>query len=340
MVLVSKSRRARYSGRLASRIAASGKRCSSRRSSPATASSRRCSSIVTPAGVGNSGKWFWPSEIVRLQRCAMATEFASASGRSANFAAMSAVVAKYCSRRESSRAARVGEYRPFGDAHARLVRAKILARQKLRRMRGDDRQGQLARERDGSGDQRVVVGMTGTLHLEVIALRKPRRPFAGRARRGRGIALQQRVADVAVARAGKRDQAVGPFGEPFAPQLGMPAVLVGAVGARQPRAEFQVAVAGGRQKDGAKRTIALRVVRDPHVAADDGLQARAARRLVELDEAERVGQVGKSQRGHPVAHRRGHRVVDPDRAVDDRVFAVQPQVDEGRNGHFGGVLDW
>jgi len=117
-------------------------------------------------------------------------------------------------------------------------------------------------------------------------------------------------------------------------------MLVGTIGPRQPGAQFEVAVAGGRQKDGAKRTIAFRVVRDPHVAAGDRLQAGAARRLVELDEAERVRQIGKSERGHPVAHRRGHRVVDPDRAVDDRVFAVQAQVDEGRNGHFGDVLDW
>ena len=204
----------------------------------------------------------------------MATEFASASGRSANFAAMSAVVAKYCCG-VNRRVRRASDSIDPSAMHTRASCARKSSR--ARNCVGcvaTTGKRELARERDGSGDQRVVVGMTGTLHLEVIALRKPRRPFARRARRGRGIALQQRVADVAVARAGKRDQAVGPVGEPFAPQLGMPAVLVGAVGARQPRAEFQVAVAGGRQKDGAKRTIALRVVRDPHVAADDGLQAR------------------------------------------------------------------
>ena len=42
--------------------------------------------------------------------------------------------------------------------------------------------------------------------------------------------------------------------------------------------------------------------------------------------------------GMPSARRRRHRLVDPDRAVDDRVFAVQAQVDEGRGRHHvGGV---
>ena len=77
--------------------AASGYSIASRRSSPATASWRRWSSRVTEGGVGKSGRKFLPSGMVRLQRCAMATELARASGWSAKAAAISACVLKYCS---------------------------------------------------------------------------------------------------------------------------------------------------------------------------------------------------------------------------------------------------
>ena len=82
------------------------------------------------------------------------------------------------------------------------MRAEILAREKLDRMRRDDRQRQFAGERDGGGDQRVVIGVPGALHFEVIALWKPGRPLARRARRADGIALQQRAWPTSLARAG------------------------------------------------------------------------------------------------------------------------------------------
>ena len=54
----------------------------------------------------------------------------------------------------------------------------------------------------------------------------------------------------------------------------------------------------------------------------------AARRLVELDHAEHVAEIGERQRGHAVGGRRCDRVVDAHHAVDDRVLAVQAQMDE------------
>ena len=150
---------------------------------------------------------------------------------------------------------------------------------------------ELARERDGGGDERVVVGTARALHFEVVAMREPRRP---RARRALGapsaLPCSNARADVAVAAAGQRDQAVGAFVEPFAAKLGAPAMLVGAIRARQPVAQPQITAAVGREQDRAKRRVALAVVRDPDVAAGDGLDAGGARGAVELDEPERVGQ--------------------------------------------------
>ena len=61
-----------------------------------------------------------------------------------------------------------------------------------------------------------------------------------------------------------------------------------------------------------------------------GLMPRA-RRLVELDHAEDVRQVGERQRRHVVGEGGADRVVDAHHAVDDRILAVQAQVDEADN---------
>ena len=104
-------------------------------------------------------------------------------------------------------------------------------------MRRDDRQRELRRERDRRRDERVVVGVPGALHLEIVAAGKERRPLARGLGRAAAVALQQRLADVAVARAGQRDQAVGALGEPVAPDFGAAAILVVAIGAGQPVGE-------------------------------------------------------------------------------------------------------
>ena len=181
--------------------------------------------------------------------------------------------------RERPRPARVGEDIAAGNADARLVRAKIVAPQELHRMRGDDRQRELGREPHGRGHQRVVVGATRALHFEVVAPRKETRPRARGLRRAAGVALQERAADLAVARARKRDQPVGAFLQPVALQFRAAAMLIGPVRARQPFGEPQVSGARLREQQRAERLIALGLVRQPDVAPDDGLDAgaRAAR---------------------------------------------------------------
>ncbi len=134
---------------------------------------------------------------------------------------------------------------------------------------------------------------------------------------------------IAVARPRQRDQPFRALVEPLAPQLRAAAIRVASVGPRQPVDEAQVARSGLYEEQRAERLVALGIVREPDVAAEDRLDARAARRLVELDEAERIGEIGDRQRGHRVGHRRTDRLVDAHRAVGDRELAVQAQVDKG-----------
>ena len=144
------------------------------------------------------------------------------------------------------------------------------------------------------------------------------------------IALAETVADIAVAEARKRDQTRRAFGKPLAPEFRSAAMLVGSIRARQPLGELEIALARLTQQQQAMRRVTLGLVRDPDVAADDRLDTGLARRGVELDQAEHVGQVGERNGGHLVGDRGRDRVVDAHHAVNDGVFAVQAQMHEAR----------
>ena len=195
-------------------------------------------------------------------------------------------------------------------------------------MRRDDGQIEFGGEANGGRGQRIVVGVARALHFEVVALGK--KPGPGR--RGLGRPLRVALAEASpTSPPRKPESAIRPlraFGEPFALHLRAAAILVAAIRAGQPVGELEIAVARLAEQQQAIRGVALGVVRDPHVASDDRLDAGLARGSVELDHAEDVGQVGERQRRHPVGRRRGHRGVDAHHAVDDRIFAVQAQMNE------------
>ena len=241
--------------------------------------------------------------------------------------------------REALRPARIGEHVPLRDAHAGLVGPEVVGAQELDRVRRDDRQPDLRGERDGRVDQRFLVRVTGSLHLEIAAAREAPLPgLRGRLRDHR-VALQQRLADVAVARPGEHDQAFGTLVEPRRIDLGASAVLVAQVRAREPVAELEVAPPVGGQQQRAERRVTLGRVRGPDVAARDRLHPRVARGRVELHQPEEVGEIGERERRHPVVRRRAHGVVDAHGTVDDGELAVQPQVDERGGGHGSGGDD-
>ena len=239
---------------------------------------------------------------------------------------------------ETLRAPLVGKDVTFGDAHPRLVRAEVVGRKKLHRVRRHHRQLQLGRKPhcllhaildcDGRGAGRAI---GQPLQLEVVTLREQCVPAAGKGTRLRPVAGDERLPHVAEVRTRKRDEPFGAdFGEPTARNFGASPILVAAIGPAQEIAQAQIAFARLAQKQQTVGLVAITIVGDPDVAAGQGLQPLAARLLVELDEAKNVGEVGQRQRRHAVLRRRGHRLVEADDPVHDRVLAVQPQVDERR----------
>ena len=140
---------------------------------------------MTEGGVGKSGRKFLPRGIVTLQRCAIATEFASASGWSAKAAAISACVLKYCSgvnvlgRRGSART----------KPPAMQTRASCARKSSRRR----NCTGCVATTGSASSPASLTVAATSAsssataraLHFEVVAPRKEVRPCAARPSRRR-----------------------------------------------------------------------------------------------------------------------------------------------------------
>ena len=79
------------------------------------------------------------------------------------------------------------------------------------------------------------------------------------------------------------------------------------------------------------------VVGDVDLAADDRLDALGVRCLVQLDRPGERAVVGERDGGHLELRRPGRERWDPARAVEDRVLAVDVQVDE-RGGHGKAIL--
>jgi hypothetical protein len=70
-----------------------------------------------------------------------------------------------------------------------------------------------------------------------------------------------------------------------------------------------------------------------HLAADDRLDATVPGRLVELDRAEEVSVIGERDRGHVERLGALEQRVDLDGTVEQRVLAVEVQVDERSGRH-------
>src|SRR4030095_2301725 len=98
------------------------------------------------------------------------------------------------------------------------------------------------------------------------ARRKRRGPFVREPCGAGRIPLQQRVADIAVARAREGDQTLSDLREPLAPPLAAAAMLIADVGAREPIAELQITIARRGEQQRAKGRIAFRIVRNPDIA--------------------------------------------------------------------------
>lgn len=137
------------------------------------------------------------------------------------------------------------------------------------------------------------------------------------------------MTDIAMPRPRQCDEALrSRLVKPLLGDLRATSVLIGAVSARQQVAQAQVACPALTQQQQTVGFVPVLLVGHPHIAADDRLEAVAARSLIELHQPEHVGQIGQRQRRHPVLHCTCHGFIQTDDAIRDGVLAMQPQMDE------------
>ena len=72
---------------------------------------------------------------------------------------------------------------------------------------------------------------------------------------------------------------------------------------------------------------------DVDLASDDRLHLRFLGGLVELDRAEEISVVCQGDRRHAKLGRLPHELLHPDGSIQERILAMDVQVDEGRLGH-------
>src|SRR5438067_2111871 len=181
--------------------------------------------------------------------------------------------------------------------------------------------------------QRIIVAMSRTLHFKVETIGENIAPSARGAGSRSGVALQERVSDVSCRESRQRDETVGPLTEPLAFELGATAMLIAAVRSGKPIGKTQVAFVRLAKQQQTLRRIALSVVSDPYVAANDRLDAARTRSAIELHQTEYIAEVGQANGRHAISQRSSDSLIDANHAIHNRIFAVQAKVDETRFTH-------
>jgi hypothetical protein len=149
------------------------------------------------------------------------------------------------------------------------------------------------------------------------------------------------VADIAIPGAGQAQEVTGATRiQPFATQFGPPPVLVLDEGPGEDLAQLAVTLAVPADQQHPGRLVALDLVGDPAVGADDRLDALAAGTLVKLDHPEQVGEIGDAKGRHAVSSGAGNGRIHLHDPVGDRVLGMETQVDVAGGVGFGhpGIL--
>ena len=182
-----------------------------------------------------------------------------------------------------------------------------------------------------------ITHITGALQLQVEpAVKRRGQPL--RSKRGRfWLTGKQGGTDCTMPRAGKRNQPLCrstlALFEPLDSDLGAVAMWIFKISTRDQLAQIQIAGAVLHQHRHAGGVIAIKIVGDPQITADDRLDTAFARRQVKAHCTEHVGAVGKRKSALPVRRRLSDRIVDSNDAVDDRKFRMQAKMYKLRAAH-------
>ena len=85
------------------------------------------------------------------------------------------------------------------------------------------------------------------------------------------------------------------------------------------------------------RPIFVRSRRDVRFAANDRFDPGFGRLLIKLNRAEKIAVICHRDRGHLEFHRSFHQLLHPDRAIEERVFGMEVEMNEGVAGHLNAL---
>ena len=101
------------------------------------------------------------------------------------------------------------------------------------------------------------------------------------------------------------------------------------IGATDERGQIAIARIVHAQQRDARRLDFFSGFGDEQIDADDGLHAAPERSAIELHHREQIALIGDRDRRHPAFGHLFDERRDAHHAVDQRIFGVQAQVDEG-----------
>ncbi|MNI03294.1 hypothetical protein D3C73_561940 [compost metagenome] len=201
-------------------------------------------------------------------------------------------------------------------------------------MRGHHRQAGFARQPHGRLRVGFVAVHAGALQFNVVAARKQVRPLARQRQCRHRVAGVQGLAHVAHAAARKRDQALLAL-QPFPADFRAALALVRQERLGQQFAQVQIALMVAHQQQQAERLGRIVVIAQPDITAGNGFDPRAACAFVELDQAEKVGQVGQRHGGLAQLGHALDQVGNAHNTVHHRELGVDAQMHKGDRVCYG-----
>jgi hypothetical protein len=216
------------------------------------------------------------------------------------------------------------------------VRVGVAGVQVVTVVRRDERDPELFVDAEQLAVHDVLLGDPVTLKLQVVAVAEELRKTLDELPRLVRPALENGARDHAREATGRGDQAlvVGPQELHVDARLVVEALEV-ALG--DELHQIAVPLLVHREQDevvdpveaaGLRVPVEARALGDVDLAADDRLDARLARRLVELDRAEQVAVVGHGCGRHTRTRELADQSLDPDGSVQERELRVKVQVSE------------
>ncbi len=170
--------------------------------------------VISP--VGNCGRKYSPSRTVTLQRLAISTLFASASGMSANSSHISSLTAHILLRRVVTRPFRIVEREAVVNGNADFVGVEVAGFKEADIVGRHHRQTARFRQRHGGVEIGLFILSTGTDQLQKIAVREMLFVEGDALFNQRHIAADQADADVTFPAAGEQNQPFLMFHQPVA----------------------------------------------------------------------------------------------------------------------------